>query len=116
MREVTRRNAGRSLAQVCEKLRPYLTAWKAYFRLAQTPWIFATIDEWIRHSLRALQLKHSKRGPVIYRELRSRGMTDHRSRQLAANSRRWWHNSAKAIHIALPNALFDELGVARLAA
>jgi len=43
-------------------------------------------------------------------------MTDHRSREVAANSRRWWHNSAKAIPIALPNALFDELGVAWLAA
>ena len=116
VRKVTRRNAGRSLAQVCEELRPYLTGWKAYFRLAQTPRIFATLDEWIRHRLRALQLKHWKRGPVIYRELRARGMTDRQSRQVAANGRRWWHNSAMLIHIALPNALFDELGVPRLAA
>ena len=116
VRKVTRRNAGRSLAQVCEKLRPYLTGWKAYFRLAQTPRIFATLDEWIRHRLRALQLKHWKRGRVIYRELRARGMTDRQSRQVAANSRRWWHNSAMMIHTALPNALFDELGVPRLAA
>ena len=116
VRKVTRRNAGRSLAQVCEKLRPYLTGWKAYFRLAQTPRIFAILDEWIRHRLRALQLKHWKRGRVIYRELRARGMTDRQSRRVAANGRRWWHNSAMMIHTALPNALFDELGVPRLAA
>jgi len=116
VRKVTQRNAGCSLAQVCEKLRPYLTGWKAYFRLAQTPRIFATLDEWIRHRLRALQLKHWKRGRVIYRELHARGMTDRQSRRVAANSRRWWHNSAMMIHTALPNALFDELGVPRLAA
>jgi hypothetical protein len=26
----------------------------------------------------------------------------------------WWHNSAMALHIALPNRLFDRLGVPRL--
>src|SRR5215469_15046702 len=87
VRKLTRRSAGRSLAQVCEALRPYLTGWKVYFRLAQTPRIFATLDEWIRHRLRALQLKHWKRGRVIYRELRARGMTDRQSRQVAANGR-----------------------------
>ena len=116
VRKLTRRSAGCSLAQVCEALRPYLTGWKAYFRLAQTPRIFATLDEWIRHRLRALQLKHWKRGRVIYRELRARGMTDRQSRQVAANGRRWLHNSAMAIYTALPNALFDEMGVPRLAA
>ena len=67
-------------------------------------------------SLRALQLKHWKRGPTIYRELRARGMSDHAASQVAGNGRRWWHNSALDLHIALPNKLFDELGVPRLAA
>lgn len=30
---------------------------------------------------------------------------------MASNSRRWWRNSAMAIHLALPNSYFDELGV-----
>ncbi len=62
-----------------------------------------------------MQLKHWKRGRVIYRELKARGMTDHAARQVAANSRRWWHNSAMALHIALPNDLFKRLGVPKLA-
>ena len=37
IRQLTRRSCGRSLAQVVEKLRPYLLGWKAYFGLAQTP-------------------------------------------------------------------------------
>ena len=69
-----------------------------------------------RHRLRALQLKHWKRGRTIYRELRARGVSDLAARQVAANGRRWWHNSAMKIHMALPNKLFDELGVPRLAA
>ena len=35
--------------------------------------------------------------------------------QVAANARRWWRNSALALHLALPNSYFDGLGVPRLA-
>jgi RNA-directed DNA polymerase len=41
-------------------------------------------------------------------------MGRHAAAQVAANGRRWWRNSAMAIHIALPNTLFDKLGVPRL--
>jgi group II intron reverse transcriptase/maturase len=116
IRELTRRTVGRSLAQVCERIRGYLLGWKGYFQFAQTPGIFRDLDEWIRHRLRALQLKHWKRGTVIFRELRARGMSVLASQRVAANSRRWWKNSAMMIHIALPNALFDGLRLPRLAA
>jgi group II intron reverse transcriptase/maturase len=116
VRRITSRSGGRSLACVCEELRAYLTGWKAYFRLAETPRVLADIDKWVRHRLRALQLKHWRRGRTIYRELIARGMSSRTAAQVAANGRRWWHNSAMAIHIALPNALFDKLGVPRMAA
>ena len=114
VRRLTRRNAGRSLPQVCKPLGRYLTGWRAYFRLAQTPSVFDDLDGWIRHRLRAVQLKHWKRGRTIYRELIARGMPDRAARRVAANGRRWWHNSAMELHIALPNRLFDELGIPRL--
>ena len=115
VRQITRRAGGRSLAEVCEKLRVYLTGWKAYFRLADTPGVFVALDKWIRHRLRALQLKQWKRGKTIYRELIRRGASARVAAQVAAYARRWWHNSAMAIHIAMPNTFFDELGVPRLA-
>jgi len=114
VRELTRRSAGRSLAQMCKPLGRYLSGWKGYFRLAQTPSVFADLDGWVRRRLRAVQLKHWKRGPVIYREMIARGMSNHEARQAAANVRRWWYSSAKGLHIALPNRLFDKLGIPRL--
>jgi RNA-directed DNA polymerase len=116
VRELTRRNAGRSLAQICKPLGKYLTGWKAYFRLAETPGVFADIDGWVRHRLRAVQLKHWKRGRVIYRELIARGVRPDEARRAAANSRRWWRNSTVALNKALPNDLFKRLGVPSLAA
>jgi group II intron reverse transcriptase/maturase len=72
VRALTRRSAGRSLAAICADLGVYLTGWKAYFRLAETPGVFAELDKWVRHRLRAVQLKHWRRGTTIYRELRAR--------------------------------------------
>jgi group II intron reverse transcriptase/maturase len=116
VRELTRRSAGRSLAQICKPLGRYLRGWKAYFRLAETPGVFADIDGWVRHRLRAVQLKHWKRGHVIYRELIARGVNPDEARRAAANSRRWWRNSTIALNKALPNDLFKRLGVPPLAA
>ena len=45
----------------------------------------------------------------------SPGMSSLAAAQVAANARRCWRNSAMAVDIALPNALFDKLGVPRLA-
>ena len=114
VRQITRRSGGRSLADVCEELGTYLAGWKGYFRLTETPGVLRDIDQWIRHRLRAVQLKHWKRGTTVYRELVARGMSSLAAAQVAANARRWWRNSAMAVHIALPNALFDKLKIPKL--
>ncbi len=115
VRQITSRTGGRSLVQVVQELRRYLLGWKGYFRLADTPRIFRGLDEWIRHRLRAIQLKQWKRGRTAYRELRARGAPSWLARQAAAMVRCWWRASAKALNNALPNTYFDELGVPRLA-
>jgi RNA-directed DNA polymerase len=116
VREITRRNRGQSIERVAQELRSYLLGWKNYFSLADTPRVFRELDEWIRHRLRALQLKHWKRGTTIYRELRARGLSGIAAARVARNGRRWWKNSAMAIHIAFPTRYFDKLGIPRLAA
>jgi len=114
IRELTRRSGGRSLPEVAERLRAYVPGWKAYFRLAQTPRVFRELDEWLRHRLRALQLKHWRRGKTMYRELLALGASEMDARRVAANSRCWWRNSRLALNRVLPIAYFDLLGVPRL--
>lgn len=116
VRQITRRNGGRSIKQVAEELRGYLVGWREYFRLADTPKVFGELDQWLRHRLRALHLKHWRRGRVIFQELRARGLSKDQAAQVAGNSRRWWRNSALAINRAFPIRYFDQLGVPRLAA
>jgi RNA-directed DNA polymerase len=113
--QLTRRTRGRSLAEVVESLRSYLLGWRGYFRIAETPRAFARLDEWIRHRLRAYQLKQWKRGKTVFRELVARGVNRDTAARAAANVRRWWRNSSRALHLVLPNKLFDGLGLPRLA-
>ena len=92
VREITCRKAGRSIESVAKDLRSYLVGWKNYFRLAATPRVFRGLDEWIRHRLRAVKLKHIRYGG------------------------RWWHTAATGLaHTALPTSTIDRLGVPRLA-
>ncbi len=114
IRQLTRRSGGRSMAEVIDKLKPYLLGWKAYFGLAQTPKVWRTLDEWLRHRLRAIQLKHWKRGSTIYRELTNLGAAEHVAKRVAGNSRCWWRNSDGDIKRVLTIAYFDKLGVPRL--
>jgi group II intron reverse transcriptase/maturase len=115
VREITQRSGGRSIPHVIAELREYLTGWRVYFQLAETPGIFRELDEWIRHRLRAMQLKQWKRGRTIYRELHKRGLSDSAAARVAANGRCWWKNSARLINVAFPASYFDELKLPRLA-
>jgi RNA-directed DNA polymerase len=115
VRQITSRSTGRSLKSVVAELRSYLVGWKLYFHLAETPSIFRALDEWLRHRLRAVQLKHWRHGTTVYRELRARGVPDRVTRAAAAHARRWWAMAAHgALQTALPTSYFDRLGVPRL--
>lgn len=114
IRQLTRRSGGRSINEVIEKLRPYVLGWKAYYGLAQTPGVLRKQDEWMRHRLRAIHLKHWRHGSTIYRELIGLGAKPKVALLVAKNSRRWWRNSALALNNVLTIAYFDRLGMPRL--
>ena len=114
IRELTRRSGGRSMPEVVEWLRSYVQGWKAYFRLAQTPRVWRKLDEWLRHRLRAIQLKQWRHGPTIYRKVRALGATPDLARQVAANSGSWWRRSGQLLNSVLTIAWFDRLGLPRL--
>ena len=111
IRQLTRRTRGRSLQQIAEDLRRYVPGWKAYFRLAQTPRVMGGLDRWLRHRLRAVQLKQWKRGPTMFRELRKLGASVDQAAIIAAGARRWWYTSGGVANLVLTVAHFDRLGV-----
>jgi RNA-directed DNA polymerase len=111
IRLITCRVGGRSMIQVAERLRAYLPGWKSYFRLAQTPTTFKDLDSWLRHRLRAMQLKHWRRGSTIYRELRKLGATHEMASLMAGGAGHWWRHSKINLNMVLTVTYFNNLGV-----
>lgn len=114
VRQLTRRSGARSMSEVIDQLRDYVLGWKAYFRLAQTPGVWRELDAWLRHRLRAIQLKHWKRGTTIYRKALQLGASTTVARQAASGTCHWWRVSAQALNGVLTIAYFDRFGAPRL--
>ena len=107
VRKLTRRSGGASLEQVLKRLRSYVLGWKAYFGKAETPKVWRELDQWIRHRMRAVQLKQWRRGTTAYRELLARGARPDVALMVAGNMRRLWHNSGTPL-----NGVLDLLNLA----
>ena len=104
------------MTQVAERMRQYLPGWRSYFHLVEVLTTFQNLDSWIRHRLRAAQLKHWRRGPTVYSRLRSLGASEELAAMVAAEGcRRWWRRSQySSLNKVLTVSYFDSLGVPRL--
>jgi RNA-directed DNA polymerase len=97
IRQLTRRNGGRSLQDVVE-LRTYVLGWKGYFRLAQTP---GSGESWINGCATGCGPSSSSSGNVGKDHVPGTdalGAKPDVARQVAANSRRWWRNSGMLLN------------------
>jgi RNA-directed DNA polymerase len=113
VRWITRRQSGCNLVEIAQALQAYVSGWKEYFRLAQTPTVWRGLDEWMRRRLRAVQLKRWRSGTRTYRALRDLGASSSVASELASHGRRWWRFS-RLLNVVLTNAYFDRVGVPRL--
>jgi RNA-directed DNA polymerase len=117
VKELTRRNQGRSLGQVIAALSQYLRGWRGYFGFCQTSKVLRDLDSWIRHRLRCLQWKQWK----VYRrrkaELIKRGINPELAHTTAFSAKGPWRIShTPGVRIALNNHFFDQVGLIRLSA
>ena len=62
-----------------------------------------------------LSREQRKRGPKVYAELRKLGVAEDVAVRVAANTRRWWCNSAMFVHVGLDTRYYDRIGVPKLA-
>ncbi len=90
---ITRRVGGQGMTQIAEQMRIYLRGRKPYFRLAHTLKIFKDLVSWIRHRLRAIQLKHCRTGTTVYNRLRSLGTSHAQAALMAGSAGQWWRHS-----------------------
>jgi hypothetical protein len=121
---------GRSAHQAVEAAQQYIAAgyrWvvdldlEKFFERVNHDRLMAKIAEqvsdkqWLRRRLRSVIWKQWKRGTVRFRELTQRGVKPWLAAKTAGTGHGPWRLAdSPGLHIALPNAYFDSLGISRL--
>src|SRR5215203_343473 len=115
VRELTRRTRGVRMETMVAQLTRYLTGWRGYFGVCQTPSVLRKLEEWLRRRLRSFVWKQWKRGTVRFAELRKQGVGKDLAAQTAGSAHGPWRlSNSPALTIALPNAYFVSLGLTPL--
>jgi RNA-directed DNA polymerase len=115
IRELTSRTRGVSTERMAAELTQYLWGWIGYFGKCETPSVLVGLEQWFRRRLRSAIWKQWKRGSVRFAELRKRDVGKNLAAKTAGSAHGPWRLAdSPALHIALPNAYFDSLGIPRL--
>jgi RNA-directed DNA polymerase len=116
VRQLTRRTRGVSLPQMVTELATYLRGWRGYFAFCETPSVLRDLDSWVHRRLRCVVWKQWKRGRRRFAELRRLGVGRNLAAQTAGSPHGPWRISrSPALSYAFPGAVFDSLGLPRLA-
>jgi group II intron reverse transcriptase/maturase len=90
IRQLTCRSRGISMEQRLHGLNTYLRGWIGYFRLADTPSILNSLDEWIRRRLRMCLLKQWKKPKTKRRNLVALGIPNEWSMLISSSRKGYW--------------------------
>jgi group II intron reverse transcriptase/maturase len=116
IREVTKRNRGKSFATIVAELNTMLPGWLNYFRNAKMRKHVERLGEWIRHRLRSYRLKQCKRAYTIKQFLSNLGIAERSAWLVACSGKGWWRLSAtQQAQQAMTNKWFAEQGLFNLA-
>ena len=111
LRRLTKRTRSGKLENILKEINRYLIGWMGYYRMAETPSIYAGLDSWIRRRLRQMIWKRWKRGTTRYRELRKLGVPQGRAGLGAVGKSPWHMSKSPVINEALSNAYLRNSGL-----
>ncbi len=115
LRQLTRRTRHGTLAEIIQDINQYTMGWIGYFRLADTPSVFAELDEWLRRRLRQLVWKRWKRGKTRWRELVALGVPPDKAGLGAVGTSPWRMAASPVVHMGLSNAYWRKQGLQSIA-
>ena len=115
LHRLTKRTRPGKLEELIPELNTYLMGWIAYFRLADTPSVFAGLDGWLSRRLRQLVWKRWKRGSTRYRALVGLGVPRERAMLGASATSPWRAARFPVVNEALGNAYWRSQGLISIA-
>jgi hypothetical protein len=84
----------------------------AYFRLADTPTLFAGLDQWLHRRMRQIRWKEGKLPTTTRRNLRRLGVPPKSADRWGTSSKGYWRIAGSPVlQRALPRRYWDALGL-----
>jgi len=109
LRELTSRRWGVSMERRIAEINRFTVGWTAYFALADTPYPFEELDEWLRRRLRQIRWKEWKRIRTKRRKLIARGIPEGQAHEWACSRKGYWRIAGSApLQRALPNSYWHK--------
>ncbi|MEX2461109.1 MAG: group II intron reverse transcriptase/maturase [Paenibacillaceae bacterium] len=93
IREMTSRKSPLPMELRSRRLNQYLTGWRGYFSLADTPSVFQGLDEWIRRRLRMCLWKQWKKPKTKVKRLLSLGVPKDKAFQWGNTRKGYWRTA-----------------------
>lgn len=115
IRQLTCRSRGISMEQRLRDLNTYLQGWIGYFRLADTPSILQSLDEWVRRRLRMCLLKQWKKSQTKLRNLVAKGIPSDWAGRISCSRKGYWRlSNTPQVNKALGLAYWQDQGLISL--
>lgn len=112
LKPLWKKGKGQSLKSTIYQLNQIIVGWASYFRMAEVDWHLRALDSWIRHRLRCIIWRHWKKPRTRIKNLRKLGVPKHIAISAACtNAGPWKASTLHAVHTALPNSKFSEMGL-----
>jgi RNA-directed DNA polymerase len=115
VKQITRRNGGRSIASRIRELRPYFQGWVGYFHFGLSKTHLQYLDKWVRRRIRACYWKQWYRVRTRIRMLLKLGVRRDEAFSHGSSGRGpWVMSSSAAMHVAISIDYLTKQGLARL--
>jgi len=90
IREITKRNRGRSIDSIIAEINVKMTGFINYFKLADMREFLVKLEKWIRRKLRVVAWKHWKRMRTKFRKLLCMGLSLEQTKIIAYSRKKYW--------------------------
>ncbi len=111
IRELTKRNQGRSIEYVLGKLNQYTTGWLGYYAIADMKMFMQQANEWIRRKIRTYVWKQWKRVRTRFARLQEYGIPESKAWEWANTRKGYWRiANSWILSRTITNQRIEEMG------
>jgi len=115
IREITRRNRGRSIDSIITEINVAMTGFINYFKLADMKEFLVKLERWIRRKLRVIVWKHWKKMRTKFRKLLGMGLSLEQAKIIVYSRKKYWKLSlTPQLNTVMGIAYFRDKGLINL--